>query len=113
MPNEQITFIEKLLPGTIGSMGAMLWMQGPWFRKLALVILGIAASHFFSPAVNAYTALALPPDGLGEGTAGFMVGLFSMSIVDGVFRLGESIFPHVPQLTIEFVRKILRLPSKD
>ena len=46
--------------------------------------------------------------GMGEGLAGFLVGLFGMSIVDSIFRTWQEL--GVTDLVREFARKRLGLP---
>lgn len=69
------------LPGIIGSAGALYWLKGPWTKKIALFLLGVAASvygtHDFANAT-----------GWSEGLSGFIIGLFSMYVADWMFMNG-------------------------
>lgn len=72
--------IKEIIPGAIGSFGAAaLWLRGPWGRRLTMATLGAAASYYGAP----YVAKTLS---LSEGFAGFMLGLFGMSVVDSIFK---------------------------
>lgn len=101
MPQNQFQDVEKLLPGAIGSLGALLWIQGTWPRRIAMMALGSVASFYGAPHVANML-------GMGEGLAGFLVGLFGMSIVDSIFRTWQEL--GVTDLVREFARKRLGLP---
>lgn len=100
-------FIDQLLPkmpGVIGSIGAVMWMQGTFKRKAAMILLGIAASEFG-------TADFVSVTGISEGLSGFLVGMCSMTFADWVFR-GWAQFQLGPLLN-EWSRKFLGLPPKQ
>ena len=103
MPNDKFQEIEKLLPGAIGSLGAMLWIKGTWPRRNAMVGLGSAASFYGAPHVASMT-------GMGDSLAGFLVGLFSMSVVDSLFKTWQEL--GLTEIVREFLRKWLGLQSK-
>lgn len=84
MPNNNFQDLEKLLPGLIGSVGALLWIKGSWPRRIAMVGLGSAASFYGAPHIATMF-------GMGEGLAGFLVGLFGMSVVDSIFRTWQDL----------------------
>lgn len=93
---------EKLLPGAIGSLGALLWIRATWPRKIAMLFLGIMASHYVAPEIA--TRLAMDPN-----ISAFLVGLFGMSIVDGIFRAWETLA--LGEILREFIRVRLGLPK--
>lgn len=95
MPNDKLHEIEKLLPGLIGSLGALLWIKGTWPRRIAMVGLGAAASFYGAPHVASLS-------GMGEGLAGFLVGLFGMSVVDSVFKTWQEL--GITEIVREFIR---------
>jgi hypothetical protein len=95
--------VQKLLPGLIGSMGALLWIKGTWPRRLALFVLGSAASFYGAP-------LAATKFGMGEGLAGFLVGLFGMSIVDSLFKAWQD--HDIGGTLNEWFRKMLGLEPR-
>jgi len=103
MPSEQFQGLEKLAPGLIGSIGALLWIKGTWPRRIAMMVLGSAASYYGAPHVsNLFN--------MGEGLAGFLVGLFGMSVVDSVFKTWQDL--GLTSIVREFIRSRLGLPSK-
>ena len=104
MPNDKLHEIERLLPGVIGSIGALLWIKGTWPRRIAMVGLGSAASYYGAQHVSVLF-------GMEEGLAGFLTGLFGMSVVDSVFRTWQEL--GVTELVREFVRARLGLAPKE
>ena len=94
--------VQKILPGVIGSIGAMLWINAPWPRRVAMVALGSAASYYGAQHLAAML-------GMGEGLSGFLVGLFGMSVVDSVFKadMGLSV------MVRDWLRARLGLPPKE
>ena len=96
--------VQKILPGVIGSVGAMLWINAPWPRRGAMVALGSAASYY--GAQHLATML-----GMGEGLSGFLVGLFSMSVVDSVFKTGAEM--GLSGMVRDWLRARLGLPPKE
>lgn len=103
MDNNWMDQLWPKVPGMLGSVGALMWMQGTWPRKTAMLILGVAASVY---GTGDFAALA----GISEGLAGFVVGLFSMTATDWVFRAWDQ-FALGPLLH-EWARKRLGLPPK-
>lgn len=103
MDNNWIDHILPKVPGILGSAGALMWIQGTWPRKGAMLILGVVASEY---GTGDFAALA----NVSEGLAGFVVGLFSMTLADWAFR-GWDQFALGPLLN-EWVRKRLGLPPK-
>lgn len=103
--NEAIPIeLQKALPGVIGSLGALLWINGTWPRRIAMVGLGSAASYYGAPHIAGMFSM-------GEGLAGFLVGLFGMSIVDSIFRTWQDL--GLTSLVREFARARLGLPPKE
>lgn len=94
--------IEKLAPGIVGSIGALLWIRGTWPRKIAMMGLGSAASYYGGPHVA--TLLNMDP-----GLSGFMIGLFGMSVVDSLFKTWYEL--GLTELVREFLRSKLGLPA--
>jgi len=84
LSNDSYSTIEKFVPGVIGSIGALLWIKGTLIRKVSMVILGAAASYYGAPYV-------ISQSGLQENLAGFLVGLFGMSVVDWIFTSWDGI----------------------
>lgn len=105
MDNWTENIIPKIpkIPGILGSAGALMWIQGSWPRKVAMLILGIAASNY---GTADFTALA----GVSEGLGGFVVGLFSMTAADWSFRAWDQ-FALGPLMN-EWARRRLGLPPK-
>lgn len=103
MPADWLNHLEKLAPGLLGSMGAMLWIQGSWKRKLSLFAFGGVMSWYASAWLSHVT-------GIPEGFAGLMVGLFGMSVVDSIFRAWADL--GLSSIVREWVRIRLGLPRE-
>ena len=103
MPADWFSHLEKILPGLLGSMGAMLWIQGSWRRKLALFAFGGVMAWYATPWIYQQT-------GISEGFLGLMVGLFGMAIVDSVFRIWADL--GLSSIVREFIRARLGLPRE-
>lgn len=101
---EWITHLEKLLPGAMGSAGALLWINGTWKRKLGLLVFGVIVANYTGTWVAHETDIP-------ETVAGLMVGLFGMAIVDSLFRAWQDLA--LSTLLNEFVRARLGLPPKE
>lgn len=105
MPNDYLPpEIHKVIPGVVGSLGALLWLKGSWPRRIAMVGLGSAASFWGTPPLA--TSF-----GMGEGLTGFLLGLFSMSIVDSIFKTWNEL--GFTDIVREWIRKRLGLPTKE
>lgn len=96
--------VQNLMPGVIGSIGALLWINGTWPRRIAMVGLGSAASYYGAPHIATMF-------GMGEGLAGFLVGLFGMSVVDSIFRTWQGL--GLTSLVREFIRARMGLPPRE
>lgn len=96
--------VQKLAPGVIGSVGALLWIKGTWPRRIAMVALGSAASYYAGPIVAERFAME-------AGFSGFLVGLFGMSIVDSIFRAWNE--NDIGGTLYEWFRARLGLPPKE
>lgn len=96
--------LQKLLPGVLGSAGALLWLKGSWVRRMAMVGLGSVASYYGAPHIATMF-------GMGEGLAGFLVGLFGMSVVDSIFKTWADL-GFTPILR-EFIRVRLGLSARE
>lgn len=103
MPADWLNHLEKLAPGLLGSMGAMLWIQGSWKRKLSLFAFGGVMAWYATPWIYAKT-------GISEGFLGLMVGLFGMSVVDSIFRAWADL--GLSSILREWVRVRLGLPRE-
>lgn len=103
MDNNWMDHVLPKVPGILGSAGALLWIQGTWPRKVAMLVLGVAASSYGTVDFAAFA-------GVTEGLAGFIVGLFSMTAADWSFRAWDQ-FALGPLLN-EWVRKKLGLAPK-
>ena len=96
--------VQKILPGLIGSIGAMLWINATWPRRVAMVALGSAASYYGAQHLAALL-------GMGEGLSGFLLGLFSMSVVDSVFKTWAEL--GLSTMARDWLRARLGLPPKE
>lgn len=96
--------VQKALPGILGSVGALLWIKAPWPRRVAMVALGSAASFYGGSHIAQLFDM-------GEGLAGFLVGLFGMSVVDSIFRTWAEL--GLSSILREFIRARLGLPPRE
>lgn len=90
-------------PGVIGSVGALLWIDGSWPRKVAMVVLGSFTSYYAGDWVISAT-------GMNPKLAGFIIGLFGMAVVDSVFKSWSDL--GLTEILREFIRARLGLPPK-
>ena len=104
MQSDNFQGVEKILPGIIGSLGALLWIKGSWPRRIAMMVLGSAASYYGAPHVSGLF-------GMEEGLSGFLVGLFGMSVVDSLFKTWQEL--GITFILREFIRTRLGLPTKE
>lgn len=75
----EIPDFKDLLPGAIGSAGALYWIAAPWPQRLTMFGLGATLAYYGADYIAAQFSLPY-------GLAGFLLGLFGMSIVDAVFK---------------------------
>lgn len=69
----------KALPGAVGAVVALAWINGTRTQRAVSLIGGIAASYY--GASRAASML-----GVEQGLAGFLVGLFGMAIAAKLFE---------------------------
>lgn len=104
MPNDYFSpELSKAIPGVVGSVGALIWIKGPLPRRIAMVVLGSAASYYATPHLATTFSM-------GEGLSGFLIGLFGMSVVDSIFKTWQEL--GLTEITREFIRKRLGLAPK-
>ena len=85
------------------SYQAMYWVEGSAFKKLVMVLSGSAIANFGADAVSKWS-------GLDAGFAGFLLGLFGMSMVAKIFDTWRVF--EIGPIAAEFVRSKLGLPPK-
>lgn len=76
--------IGKHLAGPAGSLVALFWLRGTIARKCGMFAAGWALSFYGSSHVASWL-------GFNEGFAGFLLGLFGMSIVDKTFEAWNTL----------------------
>jgi hypothetical protein len=97
--------IAKLLPGAIGAAVSTIFMnQETWPRKIGMACAGMAAARFGGAWASSWT-------GLDASFTGFLLGLFSMAIVAGIFETWRAM--QFGPLVTEWLRKVLGLPPKE
>jgi hypothetical protein len=101
--NDLLHHAEKFVPGLLGSMAALLWLEGNPTRKLGLFVFGVAVSYYFTPWLASES-------GVPESVTGLTVGLFGMSVVDSIFKVWTSL--GLTSLVREWVRARLGLPKE-
>ena len=74
----------RAVPGFLGSGFAMLFFKDPnrW-RQLGLFMAGLSMAYYATDFVSAKT-------GLGQNLAGFLVGMFSMAIIQKIFDVWQT-----------------------
>lgn len=88
----------KHLAGPAGSMVALFWLRGSIPRKVGMFAAGWALSYYASTHVADWL-------GFNEGFAGFLLGLFGMSVVDKIFEGWQSF--KVGDIFQDWIRKRL------
>ena len=76
--------VGKYLAGPAGSLIALMWIEGTWFRKIAMFAAGWVLSFYGSIHLANWL-------GFNEGFSGFLLGLFGMSIVDKMFTAWKEL----------------------
>lgn len=95
----------KLVPGAFGAAVSTFFMrEESWPRRIGLALSGMAAARFGGSAASNWT-------GLDASFSGFLIGLFGMALVAGVFETWRSL--QLGPLITEWLRKVLGLPSKE
>lgn len=94
----------KAIPGAAGSIVSMLFIKDTWPRKIAMLIAGVFTAWFLSPFLAKHTSL-------DEGTAGFLIGLFAMTVTAKTFDTWQKF--DVSSILGEWVRKLLNLRPKE
>lgn len=98
------TGLQQVLPGFLGSVFALLWIKGPWPRRMSMVGLGAVMSTYGGAWMAALT-------GLNEGFAGFLMGLFGVAVVDSIFKSWAEL--GLTEIIREFIRARLGLPHRE
>ena len=96
MPNENLPIIEKLFAAIAGAMVSVMFIPGNWKRRIALVACGTVTSYYLG-APFAFWA------GLPQSPSGFLVGLFSMAALDGIFRAWYTL--DLPAIATSWLRR--------
>lgn len=71
---------QKVVPGVAGSVLALLFLRDGWMRNVFTFAGGVAIAHFCGPTVATFIKGNLE-------IAGFVTGLFGMSIVAKIFDM--------------------------
>lgn len=71
--------VDSAIPGVIGAAGSLYWIKAPWPQRIFMLILGATLAYYGTDYIAAQFSLPY-------GLAGFLLGLFGMSIVDAVFK---------------------------
>lgn len=93
--------VQRWFPGVIGAFVAMLMAKEVWRRRLVMFLGGSAFSIFAM-------ADAVRITGLNTGLAGFLLGLFGMSIISSIYQGWERL--DMGDILRDAVRQLLRLP---
>lgn len=96
--------ITKALPGIVGSLVSVSFLKGTLMRKVAMFASGSAMAAFGTPWAAKFSDLP-------EGFAGFLLGLFGMTIVSKCFEAWETL--DLSTMLRDWLRKLLSLPPKE
>lgn len=81
--------VSTALAGLAGGVARVVFIgqSSPlsWKRALGLIMLGAISAGYITPLIG--LAIALPPEGPLERGIGFLVGLASMGMIEGLLRL--------------------------
>jgi hypothetical protein len=104
-PPELLDDAIKAVPGFLGSAFATLFFNEPhWIRRIGVFLAGASLSWYASAWIASRS-------GMDEGFAGFLVGLFGMSVVKKIFDLWTSF--DLSSILSDWIRKVLGLPPKE
>jgi hypothetical protein len=91
-------------PGLIGALIAIPWTQGPLLMRASVFLGGIALSWFGTAPVSSVLGMA----DSAKGLAGFVLGLFGMSVAAKVYEAITSFDSSaIGKAVIDFIRKRL------
>lgn len=94
----------KLIPGAFGSLFSMLFIKGSVPRLVFMFLGGSIAAYYATP----YTAKVT---GFDVGISGFLLGLFSMSLISSLFEGWKKL--DLSAIVKETLRHYLRLPPEQ
>ncbi len=70
--------------GAAGSVASLKFIPGRWYEKLGMVLGGIVAARYLTyPLIDVF---GLQHSETDEGALAFLVGLFSMAVVNKLFE---------------------------
>lgn len=95
--------LTKFAASLIGSLVSLRWLPGSCWQKLHMLLAGTALSWYLTGPLAAWA-------GMNEGTTGFFLGVFGMTLIAKIFELIAA--TQVADLFIEWLRKFLNLPAK-
>ena len=72
--------VREAAPGILGSLTAVLFLRENWRRSCVLFLAGVACAYFVGPSVSRMI-------GDNAAVAGYVTGLFGMSVVAKVFEV--------------------------
>lgn len=93
--------IIKIIPGLIGALVSLRFVQGTWLEKGFMALGGAFLSYFATPAVATWMDIANT-----EGLVGFVLGLFGMAIVSKVYEMIQ--FIDAKFAVAEFIKWVAR-----
>lgn len=97
--------ITKVVPGALGSLFSMLWLKETLGRRISMFFGGVTIAFYGTP----YAAKVTNFD---NGIAGFLLGLFGMSLVASLFQGWQKLDMSI--ILRDTLRSLLRLPpTKD
>ena len=96
--------LTKFTASLIGSLVSLKWLPGSCWQKLHMLLAGTALSWYLTEPLAVWAVM-------NEGTTGFFLGVFGMTLVAKIFEMIAA--TRVADLFSEWLRKFLNLPAKS
>jgi hypothetical protein len=88
------------LSGLVGGLMSLRWVpECNWFYRTNTILSAGIMANFFTPPIYQYFKIA----GMGEGAVGFIIGLFSITILAAAFKILQESQLH--QIAVNFIRQ--------
>lgn len=96
--------VARVIAGTLGSFTALYFFKNKaWMALLVMFVGGLALSYYATPFI-----IHLSDNSLDPGLAGYLLGLFGMTVAASIFSAWSSL--NFSLLMNDWLRSFLRLP---